>query len=120
MLRHGLPLAMKLTNTTCPLLPERVLLPEVRSAALSTLLVSDGFGCKQISQRSNRHALHLAEVLYLAQQYGPEGPGGIYPENVLIEPRRLAVQQSMKRAGIVAAATLGIGLLAAWLWRTRR
>ncbi len=45
-------------------LAERVLLPAVRAAAPETLLVSNGFSCReQISQNSPRRALHLAEVL---------------------------------------------------------
>jgi Fe-S oxidoreductase len=46
---------------------ERVLLPEVRNAAPSTLIIADGFSCKeQIEQATGRQALHLAEVLQLA------------------------------------------------------
>jgi Fe-S oxidoreductase len=45
-------------------LGERVLLPAVRSAAPETILVTDGFSCReQIRQNSPRQALHLAEVL---------------------------------------------------------
>jgi len=45
---------------------ERSLLPEVRKAPLSTIIVADGLSCKeQIAQETNRHALHLAEVLQL-------------------------------------------------------
>ncbi len=45
-------------------LGERVLLPAVRAAAPETILVTDGFSCReQIRQNSPRHALHLAEVL---------------------------------------------------------
>jgi FAD/FMN-containing dehydrogenase/Fe-S oxidoreductase len=45
-------------------LGERVLLPAVRAAAADTILVTDGFSCReQIRQNSSRHALHLAEVL---------------------------------------------------------
>ena len=45
-------------------LGERVLMPAVRGAAPETILVSDGFSCReQIRQNSPRHALHLAEVL---------------------------------------------------------
>ena len=40
------------------------LLPAVQSAAPSTILVADGFSCReQIAQLSNRQALHFAEVL---------------------------------------------------------
>jgi Fe-S oxidoreductase len=40
------------------------LLPAVRAAPADTLLVADGFSCReQIAQCTGRHALHLAEVL---------------------------------------------------------
>jgi FAD/FMN-containing dehydrogenase/Fe-S oxidoreductase len=45
-------------------LGERVLLPAVRGAASDTLIVSDGFSCReQVSQNTNRRALHFAEVI---------------------------------------------------------
>jgi len=45
---------------------ERVLLPAVRAAAADTLIVSDGFSCReQIAQTTGRHALHLADILKL-------------------------------------------------------
>ena len=46
---------------------ERVLLPAVRQAAPETLIVSDGFSCReQIFQATGRQALHLAEVMQRA------------------------------------------------------
>ncbi|MCC7105831.1 MAG: FAD-binding oxidoreductase, partial [Chloroflexi bacterium] len=46
---------------------ERVLLPAVRAASPDTLIVADGFSCReQIVQTTGRRALHLAEVLQLA------------------------------------------------------
>jgi Fe-S oxidoreductase len=48
---------------------ERVLLPAVRSASADTLIVSDGFSCReQIAQTTGRQALHLADVLKLVMQ----------------------------------------------------
>jgi Fe-S oxidoreductase len=45
---------------------ERALLPAVRKAGLSTIIVADGFSCKeQIAQQTGRHALHVAEVLQM-------------------------------------------------------
>jgi FAD/FMN-containing dehydrogenase/Fe-S oxidoreductase len=45
-------------------LAERGLLPAVRAANDDTLLVADGFSCReQIAQNSTRRGLHLAEVL---------------------------------------------------------
>jgi FAD/FMN-containing dehydrogenase/Fe-S oxidoreductase len=46
---------------------ERVLLPAVRNATPDTLIVSDGFSCReQIVQGTGREAIHLAEALKLA------------------------------------------------------
>jgi FAD/FMN-containing dehydrogenase/Fe-S oxidoreductase len=46
---------------------ERVLLPAVRQAEPDTLIVSDGFSCReQIFQATGREAVHLAEVLQSA------------------------------------------------------
>lgn len=48
---------------------ERVLLPEVRNAALETLVLADGFSCReQIAQGTARRALHLAEVVRRAME----------------------------------------------------
>jgi Fe-S oxidoreductase len=46
---------------------ERVLLPEVRQVPEDTIIVADGFSCReQIEQQTGRSTLHLAEVLKLA------------------------------------------------------
>jgi FAD/FMN-containing dehydrogenase/Fe-S oxidoreductase len=46
---------------------ERVLLPAVRQAEPDTLVLSDGFSCReQIFQATGREALHLADVLKIA------------------------------------------------------
>ncbi len=46
---------------------ERVLLPAVRDAGDQTLIIADGFSCReQILQTTHRRALHMAEVLKLA------------------------------------------------------
>lgn len=50
---------------------ERILLPAVRRAAKDTLILADGFSCReQIAQVTNRRALHLAQVLQMALQGG--------------------------------------------------
>jgi FAD/FMN-containing dehydrogenase/Fe-S oxidoreductase len=54
---------------------ERKLLPAVRAAQPSTLVVADGFSCRsQIASGTDRHGLHLAEVLAMAITEGREGP----------------------------------------------
>jgi Fe-S oxidoreductase len=50
---------------------ERVLLPEVRKAAPETVIVTNGFSCReQIAQTTNREALHIAQVLKMALDEG--------------------------------------------------
>ena len=45
-------------------LGERVLLPAVRAAEAGTVIVTDGFSCReQIAQNTDRRAVHIAEVL---------------------------------------------------------
>ncbi len=63
---------------------ERVLLPAVRDADPTTLILTDGFSCRtQIEHNSDRRALHLAEVITLAMRQGPAGPGFGKPEDRL-------------------------------------
>ncbi len=53
---------------------ERVLLPAVRSSSAETLILADGFSCReQIVQQTGRSALHLAQILHMGLQ--PTEPG---------------------------------------------
>jgi hypothetical protein len=46
---------------------ERALLPAVRQADRNTLVIADGFSCReQIAQTTERTALHLADVIKMA------------------------------------------------------
>ena len=46
---------------------ELELLPAVRQAPADSLIIADGFSCReQIAQGTDRHALHLAEVIAMA------------------------------------------------------
>ena len=99
---------------------ERSLLPEVRKAPVSTIIVADGFSCKeQIAQETNRQALHLAEVLRLGLD-GQEGSApAMYPENRFVQRRQAAQKKSMARAAVIGLVTLtALGLV--WLKSKRR
>ena len=63
---------------------ERVLLPAVRSADANTIIVGDGFSCReQIAQCTDRRGLHLAEVVQLALH--PEAlEGDVRPERAVM------------------------------------
>lgn len=46
---------------------ERALLPAVRAASDDTTILADGFSCRtQIAQGTDRHPIHLAELLAAA------------------------------------------------------
>jgi FAD/FMN-containing dehydrogenase/Fe-S oxidoreductase len=65
---------------------ERALLPEVRKADAATLVIADGFSCReQIQQACDRHALHLADVLHMAITQGRAPPADAKPAVI---PRR--------------------------------
>ena len=50
-------------------LGERVLLPAVRAAEPDTIVITDGFSCReQIVQNTRREPLHIAEVLRMAME----------------------------------------------------
>jgi hypothetical protein len=102
---------------------ELELLPAVRNAPTDWLIVADGFSCReQISQETDRHALHLAEVLQMALQESSQNTDGSqnfdsvpehYPEDAWVRPHEAAIHKSMKRTGLVAAGlVVGLGL---WL-----
>jgi hypothetical protein len=93
---------------------ERVLLPRVREAAADTLIVANGFSCReQIEQSTDRQALHLAQVLQMALREGPNGTPGDYPEKKWITPP--PKPNWWKLAGIVG----GLALMAGGVWGLR-
>ncbi len=103
---------------------ELELLPAVRQAPTDWLIVADGFSCReQIAQETDRHALHLAEVLQMAIREATETPEGYpmfdpapqnYPEDAWVRPHRAAIEKSMKRSGLaVAGIAAGAALLLA-------
>ena len=93
---------------------DRALLPAVRRAEPSTLIIADGFSCKeQIAQATGRHALHMAEVLALAMR-NPDLAAEDHPERQMIAARKRAQERSMTTAALtMAAGIVGLGLFAA-------
>jgi FAD/FMN-containing dehydrogenase/Fe-S oxidoreductase len=93
---------------------ELELLPAVRHAPPDWLVIANGFSCReQIAQETDRHALHLAEVLQMAIYEGPVGPQGSYPEKLTIRQREAEIRGSMQRAGL---GLVGVAAGAALLW----
>jgi len=95
---------------------ELELMPAVRQATPETLIIADGFSCReQIAQGSHRHALHLAEVIQLAMN----GADAEYPEQPRVEARKAAIEKSMRTAGLAAAAA-ATALAAIWALSRRK
>lgn len=91
---------------------ELELLPAVRQAPADCLIIADGFSCReQIAQCTDRHALHLAEVIQIALREGPDSSKAAYPERAQVQRRQREVEKSMTRAGLgLAAFTAGAAL----------
>ncbi|MGH9355335.1 MAG: (Fe-S)-binding protein, partial [Terriglobia bacterium] len=88
---------------------ERVLLPAVRQADSDTLVIADGFSCReQISQTTHRRALHLAEVIRMAIR-GTED--GIYTEEDLIPAATGAFRSALLAGVLIAGAGFGYATL---------
>ena len=95
---------------------ERVLLPAARAAADDTLIITDGFSCReQIAQTTDRQALHVAQVLQMALRQGPEGPAGAHPEREYIGMEATpAVRRREVAVGAALISTLAAGAAVAW------
>ena len=92
---------------------ELELLPAVRKAPTDWLIIADGFSCReQIAQETDRHAMHLAEVLQMALREATETPEGFpmfdpaprdYPEDASVRHHEAAIETSMRRTGLALA-----------------
>ena len=93
---------------------ELELLPAVRDASPETLIIANGFSCReQISQETGRHALHLAEVIQMGLRQMGEAIPEQYPEQVSVQRREKDIQDSMRRSAWALAA---LAASSALLW----
>jgi FAD/FMN-containing dehydrogenase/Fe-S oxidoreductase len=96
---------------------ELELLPAVRQAPADSLIIADGFSCReQIAQCTDRHSLHLAEVIATALKE-PLTPDGSYPETPHVRKRQAELDRLMKRSALALA---GVAAGAAVLWWLKR
>lgn len=86
---------------------ERVLLPAVRKAEKDTIIIADGFSCReQIEQETNRKGLHIAQVMQMA--LNNESPSLNYPEKKYVDGMKLKDNKKDK----IALAVLGVAAIA--------
>ena len=94
---------------------ERVLLPAVRRAPPDTLVIADGFSCReQVADLTGRGALHLAQVIQMAMREGPEGPRRDLPEQSYQPLGKWEPAPSTAAVAAVCGAGLLAGLGLAW------
>ncbi len=90
---------------------EHALLPQVRNASSEALIVADGFSCQeQIAQLTNRRALHLAQIIWMALKKPDAFSDRVSPEATIIRQREAAVRRSMQRAGASAGMLIALGV----------
>jgi FAD/FMN-containing dehydrogenase/Fe-S oxidoreductase len=92
---------------------ELALLPAVRRAEDQTLVIANGFSCKTQIQQSDarRGALHVAQVMKMAREHGPDGYRTGRPEDPYYEvrpapPGRVRTMRIAGAAALTGAAAL--------------
>lgn len=100
---------------------ERVLLPKVREADERTIIVADGFSCReQISQMTRRQALHPAQVLKMAiDGRAGENANDPFPERRYMADVRATCARAA-RHGTIALAAVAVAALGCAFAMTRR
>ncbi len=93
---------------------ERVLFPAVRKADRNTIIVSDGFSCRQqIAHGTARRAMHTAEVLQMALQQ----PSAKRKKKAFIESGHTQPEPGYP---VLTALAAGVSLLGAGLFLLQR
>ncbi|MDQ2872706.1 MAG: heterodisulfide reductase-related iron-sulfur binding cluster, partial [Candidatus Eremiobacteraeota bacterium] len=95
---------------------ERVLLPAVREANVETLIVADGFSCReQITQTTSRQALHPAQILKMAIDDRDVDRDDAYPElRYMPDPDResgRAAKRGLTAIGVAAAIAATVAVV---------
>jgi Fe-S oxidoreductase len=97
---------------------ERKLLPAIRQAPSSTMVLADGFSCReQIAQETGRQALHLAEVMQIAMQGRDDISADVAAEHALTQRRKASRRKARMRALAVLGTLAAGGALAYRLLR---
>jgi hypothetical protein len=98
---------------------ERVLLPAVRGADKKTLVISNGYSCReQIEQLTDREGMHIAQVLQMAlhENGRDDFEADNYPEKKYVDGMRLhasglTVKRTIALLSVIAIVTVGCLLL---------
>ncbi|HEX4012808.1 MAG TPA: FAD-binding and (Fe-S)-binding domain-containing protein [Candidatus Cybelea sp.] len=99
---------------------ERALLPRVRAADERTIVVADGFSCReQIAQATKREAMHPAQVLKMALDDRGRDLDDRFPERRFMPSARAQSARAAREGALGLLVLAGIAA-AAWLALSRR
>jgi FAD/FMN-containing dehydrogenase/Fe-S oxidoreductase len=99
---------------------ERVLLPAVRKASDETIIVADGFSCReQIEQQTERKAMHLAQVLQMAMREKESSNAESLPEKKYVDEMKLKDPDKARKAARIAGA-FAAAFVAVWIMKSRK
>lgn len=100
---------------------ERRLLPAVRGAPAETLIIADGFSCReQIAQATPRRALHMAELLQYALGGRDTALTGPASEARRVDHSAAVLTRREKTSALVLLAITGLVVAAGVLRRQKR
>jgi len=87
---------------------ERVLLPKIREASENTLIIVDGFSCReQIRSGTERRGIHLAQAIKMALDETPDGIR--FPENKFVRQEPVYDTKGvLATAAVVAGVSIGL------------
>jgi len=89
---------------------ELMLLPKVREADKSTVIVTDGFSCReQIEQETDRKGMHLAQVLQMALREKDGYKTDLLPEKKYVDAMQLKHPHKTRNRLLLLGA-IGLGL----------
>jgi FAD/FMN-containing dehydrogenase/Fe-S oxidoreductase len=95
---------------------ELLLLPSVREADDNTIIITNGFSCReQIEQQTNRKGMHLAQVIQMGLHEQQGNTTGALPEKKYVDEMALKNPRRRRRImialGIIAAGMLSYALV---------
>jgi len=95
---------------------ERVLLPAVRKASDETIIIADGFSCReQIEQQTERKAMHLAQVLQMAMHEKNSIDATSLPEKKYVDEMKLKDPNRRRNTIMIAGAFVAAFVAVAWM-----
>ena len=99
---------------------EQTLLPAVRNASEETIIIADGFSCReQIEQETDRKGMHLAQVIQMALREKEGDKTTRLPEKKYVDGMALKNPHTV-RNNLLMLGGLALGVGALMLLKNRR